>query len=223
MKPLLFLAPALLLAVHGDEPDAGSAFKPERLFAGEVKEDGTDALILTIEASARDGLYPAYSLALAYRCTLPAPDAKQMDCSHTVRMLRVVKLGVSIGPSIALHNAVRKSRTQAEAIAAFDRAKLEWVEADFWKCEGASKAFDALRAADWSPDLHYTMREPDNSIVLHPAIITVTMNGDAAQSRYSGYVFNAGVPAAAEKLVEVLEPCWQPAKSPPPWRRPGKL
>jgi hypothetical protein len=48
----------------------------------------------------------------------------------------------------------------------FGASNLEWVEADLLKCEGGLDAFEAVRKADWHPDLHHRLRaEPE--IIMH--------------------------------------------------------
>ncbi|MEZ0241970.1 MAG: hypothetical protein ACAH11_01250 [Sphingomonas sp.] len=197
-------------------------FDPERIFAGEIREGTTDQVILTVASSARDDNYPAYSLAIAFRCIDPA---KTETCSYYARMLRTGK-----EPREVIFPLVRKlalARSDAEARNILDRAGLEWVETEMWGCEGAILAFDAVRKANWTPDLHMYMREqkPDGEqdIVIHPSIIRVTVSGDYFTASYKGWVTAAGVPAEVIKLVEVLDKCWKPAKVPPPWRRPGEF
>lgn len=229
--PLLLLALPGVAVAQGQKPSlsatytaagrlTATVFDPDRIFAGEFAANSMEEVTLTVAASARDDAFPAYSLAAAYTCKPEGADTIQ--CGYTVRMLRVNRLGEDLEPTFKLAREAATARSEADLSDILDDAKLEWVQAELFDCKGGLEAYDAIRLADWRPGLHHGMNEnPD--MILHPAQIRVMMMGDGGKSTYQGWVFNPGVPAAVARFLDVMEPCWKPAKAPPPWHRPGRL
>ncbi|NML07881.1 hypothetical protein [Sphingomonas sp. G-3-2-10] len=190
-----------------------TVFNPERNFP-DLAKGGDDQLILTVQTSARDDMAPAISLAIAYRCPSISPTTCQP--TYTARMLRTGREDTQFEASVSLLRRLAKTGNDREARAALDASNLEWVEADLLKCEGGLDAFEAVRRADWSPDLHFRLRaEPE--IVMHPALIRVTMTGDTTSTSYRGWALAGGVPAAARALIAVLDKCWMPSQAAKPW------
>lgn len=195
----------------------GTAFDPERIFAGDLEPSSDDELLLTAAASVRDDYVPGYSLAIAYECYhVPG------GCRYLARMLRVGpgNLDALHDKGFALLQRVREAGSSARVRAALESSKLQWLEADLSRCKGAIAAMDAIRVADWRPDVHYALLPVEQrEVILHPAMIRVRMSGSNSTARYQGWVLAPGVPAAVAGFLEVLEPCWFPSPSRPPWRR----
>lgn len=192
-----------------------TVFDPARNFPG-LKDGYDEQLILTAQISARDDYLPEISLAIAYRCLPIAGDPVRCQPTFTARMLRTGSDETAFARSGAMLVRLSKARGDSERRAALDASDLEWVEADLLKCEGGLEAFDAVRKADWSPDLHYRMRE-EPEIIMHPAMIRVMVRGDVTTTSYRGWVLAGGVPAAVRALIAVLDKCWTPSKAPKPW------
>ncbi|MDF7776309.1 hypothetical protein P1X14_13720 [Sphingomonas sp. AOB5] len=190
-----------------------TVFDPERNFP-DLEKGGDDQMILTVQTSARDDMAPAISLAIAYRCITISPTSCQP--TYTARMLRVAPEASQFEASVAMLVRLSKASNDGEARSALDASNLEWVEADVLKCDGGLDALEGVRKADWSPDLHYKLRaEPE--IIMHPAMIRVTMRGDVTTSSYRGWVLAPGVPAAVRTLIATLDKCWKPSSAPKPW------
>lgn len=189
-----------------------TAFNPDNNFAGDLRPSSDDALLLTAAASDRDDYVPAYSLAIAYRC-LPAGN-DNWQCRYVARLLRTRQVDFPWLVELA------RARTIAERNAVIEAANLDWLEADVNSCEGGIHAMDSVRIADWRPDIHYALQPmEERQVILHPAMIRVRMTGSYVTSRYRGWRLGPGVPAAVNRLLEVLDPCWRPARSPRPWNR----
>jgi hypothetical protein len=223
MRAAILLLPALLLTAPASaqsmahwalgKPLFDTVFNPERNFPDLAKR-GDDQLILTVQTSARDDMAPAISLAVAYRCPSISPTTCQP--TYTARMLRTGPEATQFEASVSLLQRLAKTDNDREARAAFDASNLEWVEADLLKCDGGLDAFEAVRKADWGPDLHFgLLAEPQ--IIMHPALIRVTMTGETTSTSYRGWVLAAGVPAAVRALIAVLDKCWMPSQAPKPW------
>jgi hypothetical protein len=199
-----------------------AAFDPERAFAGDLRESSDDAFILTVWAAARDNYAPSYSLAIAYRCMRSA-QPEDWTCGFFARTLRTATAtddGLSKGRD--LYAYAMDAPTAPDMRRHLDRAGLEWLEADVAACPNGIFAMDSIRVADWNPDIHFRLQAmEDRQLILHPAEIRVMMSGSYTRSTYQGWVLANGVPAAVRKLVETLEPCWKPATSPQPWKRPN--
>jgi hypothetical protein len=197
-----------------------TAFDPDRNFAGDLRPSSDDGLVLTIVTSGRDDHAPALSLAIAYRC-LPNGEGGQWQCRYVARALRVGPDDEELTDrSLALVAAVDGVDDPAAFESVLERANLQWLEADVGACEGGILAMDSIRVADWRPDMHYALQPvEERDVVLHPAMIRVRMTGTYVTSRYQGWVLDNGVPAAACNLLETLEPCWRPSRSPRPWQR----
>ena len=193
------------------------AFNPDRNFAGDLEPSSDDQLILTAAASVRDDYIPGYSLAIAYECYhVPG------GCRYVARILRVGPghIGAMSDRGFALLSRVREAESPARLRAVLESSGLQWLEADLSRCEGGIAAMDSIRIADWRPDVHHALVPVEQrDVILHPAMIRVRMSGSYATSRYEGWVLASGVPAAVARFLEVLEPCWFPSPSRPPWRR----
>ena len=175
-----------------------TTFNPEQFFAGDIAKDSDDQLIMTVATSKRDDYLPDYSLAIAYRCD-PIGDNKCQP-NYIARMLRV-------RPSEGLSNI------------SYDPEHLEWLEASLWDCEGGISAMESVRKSDWHPDIHYMLlgRE-DRDLIFHPAMIRIKMVGTYTTTSYEGWVLAQGAPAAVHEMVSILDRCWRPSESLPPWR-----
>ena len=171
------------------------AFNPHRFFAGELRSNSDDQLILAVAASARDDYAPSYGLAVAYRC-LPNTSSDQRRCSMYARLLRVDAAGGGLFPlGRPPRGGWGGTRSPEELDAALDEAGLDWLEADVAECEGGIFAMDSIRVADWRPDIHYTLQAlEDRQVIMHPAMMRVTMSGSYATSTYQGWVLSPGVP-----------------------------
>jgi len=191
-----------------------TAFNPDRNFAGDLRPSSDDEVLLTAAASNRDDYVPAYSLAIAYRCLPVGSDSENWQCRYVARLLRVRQTDV---PWLA---ELAGARTAAARNAVLDAANFDWLEADVTTCAGGIHAMDSVRIADWRPDIHYALQlVEEREIIMHPAMIRVRMTGSYVTSRYRGWRLGPGVPAAVDRLLEVLEPCWRPAGSARPWNR----
>jgi hypothetical protein len=200
-----------------------NAFDANRSFNGDLRSSSDDEMVLAVSASARDDYAPAYSLAIAYRC-LPNGPAGEWQCSYSARMLRTGPT-VSDGfeKSLLLYAQAQESKNASEMKRHLDDGALEWLEADVASCPNGIFAMDSIRVANWRPDTHYALLDVgDREVILHPAAIRVTMHGVYTTTTYEGWLLAGGVPAAVQKLVETLEPCWKPATSPRPWNRPER-
>jgi hypothetical protein len=195
-----------------------TAFDPRRNFAGDITPSSMDEMILTIAASGRDNYAPAYSLAIAHLCE-PIDDGCRRR--YVARVLRVSADREQWTPlGLALAQRVHEARGADEVEAALEESKLQWLEADAAACEGVVAAIDAVRLADWRPDLPSSLTpEGEGDLILHPAMIRVELWGFNVRTRYQGWLLGEGVPAAARQLIERLEPCWRPSRTPPPWKR----
>lgn len=209
-------------ALETGEALFSGAFDPDRLFAEDLLAGTFDEVVLTVQASNRDDYAPAYSLAIAYRC-LPTGTAGQSQCGYTARTLRVGPRGDGqIERSFALLARAASARGDREMERRLNEAGLEWLEADVLACPQGVFAMDSVRVADWNPDIHFALQpEADREIIMHPAMIRVTMAGSYTRTEYRGWVLANGVPAAVRQLLDTLEPCWTPATSPRPWERPA--
>lgn len=175
-------------------------------------------MILTVAASGRDNYAPAYSLAIAYLCE---PVKGSCRSRYIARVLRVsADRQEWFGLGLALVARVQQAEGAEGVEAALEESKLQWLEADAAVCEGVVAAIDDLRRADWRPDLPASLTaEGEGDLILHPAMIRVEMWGSYRHTRFQGWLLDGGVPAAARQLMERLEPCWSPARSPRPWER----
>lgn len=198
-----------------------SVFNPASLFGGDIRPSSADGLVLTAVGSARDDYVPYYSVAVAYRC-VPSGESDTRPCSMFARMLRLGSITDDnrMSRGLSLVRSLASTRTPEELNAALDAAELEWLEADVAACEGGIFALDSIRVADWHPDIHYTLQPiEDREIIMHPAMIRVTMSGSYTTSSYQGWVLAPGVPQAVRNFLQVMEPCWRPSDTPRPWRR----
>jgi hypothetical protein len=199
------------------------AFDPRRNFAGDIEPSSMDEMILTVAASGRDNYAPAYSLAIAHLC-----EPIQGGCQphYVARVLRVsADRDEWTSRGLALVNRVDRTRRVEDAEAALEDSDLQWLEADAATCEGVIAAIDAVRLADWRADLPASLTpQGEGDIILHPAMIRVELWGAYVRTRYQGWLHGNGVPAAAIQLMERLEPCWRPSRTPRPWERrvPGR-
>jgi hypothetical protein len=177
-----------------------------------------DEMILTVAASGRDDYAPAYSLAIAHLCEPVRGGCRRR---YVARVLRVAADREQwTGRGLALVERLGRTRSAQEVAAALDESGLQWLEADAAACEGVFAAIDGLRHADWRPDLPASLTlQGEGDIVLHPAMIRVEMAGANVRTRYQGWLLGDGLPAAALRLIERLEPCWGPARTPRPWER----
>lgn len=193
-------------------------FDPARAFAGEIKESSDDQMLLTAVASARDDYAPDYSLAIAYVCR---PEGSRCTGGFIARLLRVVSAEEhQTSDSFRLIKEAARNGRKPAMRSALAAGRLAWLEADLAACTGGIEAFDAVRLADWRPDLFYLLQQQeDREILMHPAELRVGMKGTHSAAKWRGWRNGSGVPAAANKLLEVLEPCWKPGKSRPPWER----
>jgi hypothetical protein len=200
-----------------------TAFNPERNFAGDIRPSSDDELVLTAAASNRDDYAPSYSLAIAYLC-FPAGDDYRCEGRFMARLLRVGPPGEEqIDRSFALLARVGQAQSAEGRVTALEESNLDWLEADLGSCDGAIRAMDSVRVADWRPDIHFRLQAvEDRRMILHPAMIRVRMSGSYITARYQGWVLGTGVPAAIRTLLETLEPCWRPSRSSRPWQRPGR-
>lgn len=199
-----------------------AAFNPYNAFAGDLRESSDDEMILAVWASARDDYAPAYSLAIAYRC-IPPTEGEEWSCGYFARMLRTGDaVENSLEKGLSLYWQAQEAGNASDMKRHLDEAALDWLEADVAECDGGIFAMDSIRIADWNPDIHYKLQEvEDRELILHPAAIKVRMHGSYATSTYEGWILANGVPAAVQKLVKTLEPCWKSGKSPKPWNRRG--
>jgi hypothetical protein len=196
------------------------AFDPRRNFAGDITPSSDDEMILTVAASGRDDYAPAYSLAIAHLCE---PIEGGCRSRYIARVLRVsADREEWFDRGLALVSRVQGVQGAEGVEAALEESKLQWLQADAAACEGVIAAIDGLRRADWGPDLPASLTaRGEGNVILHPAMIRVEMWGSYRHTRYQGWLLDAGLPAAARQLMERLEPCWSPAKSPRPWERRG--
>ena len=198
-----------------------TAFDPSRNFAGDLVPSSADELVLTASASARDDYAPAYSLAIAYRCTASEKSGERR-CGFTARLLSTGSTTEERQAlSLRLAAQARFAKSAAEVKTYLDKAEVQWLEADVGACPNGIFAMDSVRVADWRPDIHYALQPvQDREIIMHPASIRVRMSGTYTTSTYQGWVLAAGVPAAVQQLMDTLQPCWKPATSLRPWDRP---
>jgi hypothetical protein len=196
------------------------AFDPRRNFAGDITPSSDDEMILTVAASGREDYAPAYSLAIAHLCE---PIEGGCRRRYVARVLRVsADREQWFDRSLALVSRLGPARSDEQVAAVLEDSKLQWLEADAAACQGVIPAIDALRRAGWNPDLPVSLTpEGAGDIILHPAMIRVEMWGANVRTAYRGWLLDDGLPAAARQLMERLEPCWAPAKAPPPWERRG--
>lgn len=197
-----------------------TAFDPRRNFSGDITPSSMDELILTVAASGRENYAPAYSLAIAHLCE---PIEGGCRRRYVARVLRVSADREQWHPlGLAVAQRVHEARGADEVEAALEESKLQWLEADAAACEGVIAAIDEVRLADWRPDRPASLTPDDEGdVLLHPAMIRVELGGSYIRTRYVGWLLGEGVPAAALRLIERLEPCWRPSPTPPPWKRPA--
>lgn len=204
---------------HVEEPGKmilHMAFDPNRYFEGDLRPSSDDQLILTVHARARDDYAPAYSLAIAYRCTRTGA-AGNWHCGYSARILRVEG---STEKSLELFERAKMANSTWEMKNRLDGAAVQWLETEIDACPNGIFAMDSIRIADWRPDIHHALQAvEDREVILHPAAIKVMMHGSYTTTTYEGWVLAPGVPAAVHHLIETLEPCWKLSSSRRPWRR----
>lgn len=194
------------------------AFDPRRNFAGDITPSSDDEMILTVAASGRDDYAPAYSLAIAHLCEPVKGGCRRRYIARVLRVSADREEWFDRG--LALVSRVQRAQDAEGVEAALEESKLQWLQADAAACEGVFAAIDGLRRADWSPDLPASLTaEGEGDILHHPAMIRVEMWGSYRRTRYQGWLLDGGLPAAARQLMERLEPCWSPGKTPRPWER----
>ena len=177
-----------------------------------------DEMIVTVAASGRDDHAPAYSLAIAHLCDPIEGGCRRRYVARVLRVSADQEQWTSLGLAVA--QRVHEARGADEVEAALEESRLQWLEADAAACEGVIAAIDAVRLADWRPDLPSSLTpEGEGDVILHPAMIRVELWGTYVRTRYRGWLLGEGVPAAARQLIERLEPCWRPSPTPPPWKR----
>lgn len=193
-----------------------TAFDPDLSFRGD-RDSGSDELVLTVRASARDDYAPAYSLSIAYRCRMKAGE---YQCAYIARMLRTGGRDNELKRSLELVALAKATRDATEMRRALEESRLEWLEADVAACPNGIFAMDSVRVADWNPDIHPGLQSrEDRDLIMHPAAIRVTMLGSYTRSIYEGWRLANGVPGGVYKLLETLEPCWKSGTSRRPWNR----
>lgn len=204
------------------------AFTPEKNFKGDLVENSDDQLLLTAVYAMRDGTYPVYSLAVAHTVRCRAVDGTSKCFNHYP--IRIVRVAGSTDPersfssSRALMSRLGRAgvANSASVRRGLRKGDLEWLEADLIACTGAFEKLDAVRRANWAPDLHHkfvdTSAGEDTEVYLHPAMMKISMSGLRVTSRYAGHIFRE-LPQSVDAFVESLGSRWKLARSRPPWRR----
>jgi len=204
-------------------------FNPENYFGFDyqgVRPDGSvglEELILTAKVSARDGYLPEYALAVAYVCEADPENEDRLLCGFAAKMLRVKtdKDGSAFHNAKRLVSRLRKARGKRERRKAFTKSDLEWLEVDLASdCPAAVEDMDKLATkADWKPSLHYSrIKMDDRELILHPAQMWITMNGNEQISSWQGWRNADGAAFGVRNLMETLDTCWKPGTSPAPWK-----
>lgn len=192
-------------------------FAPEKFFAATGDED-----ILTARYLPRDGLYPAYAIAVRYGDCIANSSG---GCDHRldVRMLRHRNSGEAFDhPVEFLGRMVRANVRHAVGARRFARrdSGLDWLATDTIACAGAFEAIEAVRKSTWTPAPDRHLRVVDDAeIWMHIPVYEVAMGDWHSRFTYRGPPYANRPSGALHALIDKLDPCWKPSPSEPPWAR----
>lgn len=205
------------------------AFDPSKFFPSPYVEDSS---IIRITYTGNDYAWPVYAIAVADGC-VDAENPRQDACASRLRarMVRSPALADLTRPrqrGLHLLNqlADRRATSPEDIRRALDSVGVEWLEADFRTCPGATEALRRSKDITWAPDEIARLADERSGdepllMVIHADKVRVEFEQFLRLSTYYGYVADGSPAAWAVELEETLEPCWRPATVPPPWRGPG--
>lgn len=220
----------LALALFTIAASAGSAERPsvsdlaisEIFDPAKFFEDPNEHDILAGRMLGRDGVYPRYAIAVRYGDCVANETG---GCEHRldIRFLRIKDPDGKLTAQIALLNRMKAAevRTPSDARRFARRdGGLEWLETDTRACPGAFEAIEAIRKSVWTPPAdHRLVEKPDDTdeIWLHVPVYEVAMSDLHARVSYRGPPYANRPSGKLDALVETLEPCWKPGRTPAPW------
>jgi hypothetical protein len=197
------------------------AFNPTTYF----RRHGDDDSMIRIVYTGDDYAWPVYSIAIAEGCL--AEDRPEPGCRSrlTARMVRAPAPPNFTRPrqrgSHLVHQLVqRRAMSRSSIKAQLAPSGVQWLEADLRTCSGASAILARSGQLNWVPDEISNPQLREEIVVhLHADIIEVVFDYLGRRSTYLGYIADHSPAAWAQELSDTLEPCWRPARVPPPWSR----
>jgi len=207
------------------DPVRALAFDPTAYFPSPSIRDRS---IIRIVYTGDDYGWPVYAIAVAEGCV--DGEAVGDQCASRLRarmvrapappaMERLRQRGLYL-----LNELGKRGATSTPLIrAALAELGTEWLEADLRACPGAVAALGRASDARWTPnavtrfDHDPTVADYLEGLTLHADAVRVEFQQHFRRSTYIGDA-GEGTPAGwAVDLAAVIEPCWRPANTPPPW------
>lgn len=199
------------------------AFDTERYFP-EERYGYNDVRILY---RGDDFSWPIYAIGVRLGCD---ERSERRGCADAfrVRMVRLPKTPDMRRPRDRAMPMWRRfedgsAQTPQQVAAIVQDFRLEWLQTDSFACPAAAAVMARSGNLSWvSPKLYSReSRAKPDAIVMHADIIDVGFGGGPGNANYIGRDAPGTHAEWATRFAAALEPCWRPAGSVPPWRRPA--
>ena len=202
------------------------AFDPATYFRSPYIRDQS---VVRISYTGDDYGWPVYSIAIAEGC-VDGETIPRNNCASRVRARMVRAPGVlgatrlrQAGAALVFRVGETGATSVEEVRQTLSRVGLDWFEADVRACPEALTTLAKSAEAVWVPSAvaNPTSGDEMSAIVMHADIVRVEVQQYARLTTYSGWLAHQSPAAWAVEMASVLEPCWRPMASDPPWLLPA--